>query len=151
MKEELPKQISDFIETQHVASVSFVEETTLVPYCFTCFYAFDKKNAFLIFKSSRDTRHASSMDAGKPVAGSILPDKLDVLRIQGIQFAGHILPFDDSRHKVATKTYYGRYPFARIMSGDIWVVQLHSIKMTDNKTGIGTKIKWNLNKAAHEI
>lgn len=146
--ENLPSEIDDFLQAQNVASISFVDETSLVPYSFSCFYAFDKKHMLLMFKSSRDTWHAGHLDPGKAIAGTILPDKLDVIRLQGIQLAGHILAQDDHLHKYAVGVYYKRFPFARIMNGEIWAVQLHSIKMTDNKKGFGKKIKWELNKVA---
>lgn len=100
-----------------------------------------------MFKSSKDTKHAAYLDAGKPVAGSILPDKLDVLRIQGIQLTGHILAGNDALHKHGVTVYYKRFPFARIMSGEIWAIRVHAIKMTDNKKGFGKKVKWELKKA----
>ena len=144
--ENLPIEIDEFLSAQNVATLCFVEESSMVPYCFSCFYAFDKKNRLLMFKSSKETKHAGYLDSGKPIAGSILPDKLDVLRIQGIQLAGHVLLGDDTLHKHAVSVYYKRFPFARVMSGEIWAVQLHTIKMTDNKKGFGRKIKWELNK-----
>jgi len=143
--ENLPKEIDDFMAEQNVATLCFVEEEGM-PCCFSCFYAFDKKHNLLMFKSSKDTKHATYLDAGKPVAGSILPDKLDVLRIQGIQLTGHILAGDDALHKHAVTVYYKRFPFARIMSGEIWVIRVQAIKMTDNKKGFGKKVKWELKK-----
>jgi uncharacterized protein len=147
----IPKEITGFLNAQNVASLCFVEEGTLEPYGFSCFYAFDEKLARLIFKSSRDTRHAALMEAGKPVAGTVLPNNLDVIRIQGIQLKGHVLGAHEANYKQMGKEYYARYPFARLMTGDIWVIQLDTIKMTDNKTGFGKKIKWNLNKETHEV
>jgi len=146
--ENLPPEIKEFLSKQNVATLCFVEESSLVPFCFSCFFAFDEKNGILMFKSSKDTKHARYLDPGKPIAGSVLPDELDIVRIQGIQLAGHVLSGDDPLHKHAVSIYYKRFPFARIMSGEIWAVQVHSIKMTDNKNGFGRKIKWELNKVA---
>ena len=40
------------------------------------------------------------------------------------------------------KIYYKKYPFAVAFPGNIWGVELTSIKMTDNTLGFGKKIEW---------
>jgi uncharacterized protein YhbP (UPF0306 family) len=49
----------------------------------------------------------------------------------------HLFSRDASSH------YHKKYPFALAMPGEIWTVQINSIKMTDSKLGFGKKITWN--------
>jgi uncharacterized protein len=137
----MEKLISDFIKKQKVASVCCVDEAGL-PYCFSCFFAFNEDECLLFFKTNSDTHHAKLLKNNKNIAGTIMPDKLNVLAIQGIQFQGYVLQANESEQKHAGRHYHAKYPFALAMKGDVWTIQLTSIKMTDNTKGFGTKLNW---------
>jgi len=49
-----------------------------LPYCFTCFYAVDLKAGLLYFKSNLASNHAGFLLKNQVVAGTILPDKLNI-------------------------------------------------------------------------
>lgn len=134
-------RIVDFIEGQRVATICCVDEENK-PYCFSCFFAFDKEKHLLYFKSSANTYHGPLLEKLPHIAGTIQPDKLNPLAIKGIQFSGAILPGSNDLCVDASTVYHKKYPFALAMPGDLWTVQLHHIKMTDNTLSFGKKITW---------
>jgi uncharacterized protein YhbP (UPF0306 family) len=86
------------------------------------------------------------LNPNSSVAGTIQPDKLNVFVIKGIQFEGIILQADDTLRKQVAKEYYLKYPMALAMQGDIWVIRLENIKMTDSTLSFGKKIFWKRNE-----
>lgn len=113
------------------------------PWCFSFFYSFNKEDGLLYYKSSDDTKHSAAIKLNPFVAGTILPDKLSLLQIKGVQFDGVILSFDDPLAKGAYAAYHKKFPFSIAMPGQIWTIRLDAIKFTDNSLGFGTKLKWN--------
>jgi hypothetical protein len=112
------------------------------PHCFTCFYSFDPEEMLLHYKSANETQHSALLLKKPLVAGTIVPDALDVLHIKGVQFQGIILPFDHSHYKDASTHYHGKHPVALLMPGEIWTIKLLTIKFTDNTLGFGKKQLW---------
>lgn len=84
--------------------------------------------------------------ANEKVAGSILPDKISLMNIRGIQFKGRCRKMDIDSTKAA-KEYYIKYPIALGMKGSLWIIALDEIKYTDNRLlGLGKKILWQRDK-----
>lgn len=137
----MEKRIIDFIKDQKVASICCVDVENR-PYCFSCYYAFDEQRKRLYFKSSAGTHHMQLIREKPFISGTILPDKLDPMALQGIQFSGSILDRVDCSQ--AKAFYHKRYPFALAMAGDVYTVELHWIKMTDNTFTFGNKRTWQL-------
>lgn len=131
----MDKKIATFLSAQTVASVCLLDDNNL-PYCFSCFYAFDADEQLLYFKTNLNTMHGTIMQPGSRVAGTIQQDKLNRLAIQGIQFTGAVMPSEISSH------YYKRFPFAVAMPGSIWCIQLEWVKFTDNTLAFGKKMIW---------
>jgi uncharacterized protein YhbP (UPF0306 family) len=71
-----------------------------------------------------------------------MPDKLNMLAIRGVQFTGFIMEDTISSHHHATAEYHKKIPLALAMPGEVWSIQLETIKMTDNTIGLGKKIYW---------
>ena len=138
----MEESIRKFIKKQTCANICCVDEKGN-PYCFSCFYSFNEQEGVLHYKSGLDTHHSALITANPVIAGTILPDKLNVLQVKGIQFEGIVLTADHSFMKNASSHYHKKYPFALAMTGEIWTVQLNSIKMTDSKLGFGEKIIWS--------
>ena len=81
--------------------------------------------------------------ANKPgVAGTVLPDKLNVLALKGVQWEGIVLPPDHASANNSSRYYYKKYPLALLMPGEIYTIELKGIKMTDGAKGFGKKITW---------
>ena len=138
------KRIISFMQDQTVATVCCVDQENR-PYCFSCFYAWDSEKNLLYFKTSSTTHHAQLMQKNKLVSGTIQPDKLNRLAIQGIQFSGEVLNQKDPCGLNASSVYHSKYPFALAMPGDVWTIKFTVIKMTDNTLAFGKKLHWQLN------
>ncbi|HEX6332972.1 MAG TPA: hypothetical protein VFZ78_02030 [Flavisolibacter sp.] len=136
------EKITRFMEKQRVASVCCTERNC-EPYCFSCFYVFDSEAMLLYFKSTPTSHHFSLLQPGAVVAGTILPDKLNVMAIRGIQFTGTVLAEDDALAGHASSSYHKKLPFALAMPGAVTAIRLDTIKMTDNTAGFGKKINWS--------
>ncbi|MDE3182065.1 MAG: pyridoxamine 5'-phosphate oxidase family protein [Bacteroidota bacterium] len=137
--------IVEFIEKQKSCTLCCVDEVGK-PYCFSCFYIFNAEHGLLYFKSSAKSHHAGILANNPFVAGSILPDKLNVLLIKGIQFEGMVLPENHFLAEHASTFYYKKNPAAVTIGGSIWIVRIDNIKMTDSTLGFGKKITWNRNE-----
>ncbi len=136
------ESIAKFLKEQTCVSICCVDELGK-PYCFTCFYAFDKVENLLHFKSSAESYHSVLLSKNPLVAGTVLPDKLNKLIIKGVQLEGVLL---NSKHPFtnhASAYYHKKHPMALAMSGEIWTIQINSIKMTDSTLGFGKKILWD--------
>jgi len=134
--------IAQFIEKQKTCSLCCIDESGK-PYCFSCFYVFNHQQGLLYFKSSSKSKHSGLLPFHPHIAGTILPDKLNILIIKGIQFEGTILPANHFLTDEATKFYHKKNPAGLAVPGDIWIVKIDNIKMTDNTLGFGKKITWS--------
>lgn len=135
----MDKRISRYIKAQKVATICCVDDDNK-PYCFSCYYAFDENKMQLYFKSAESTHHMQMLKVRPFLSGSILPDKLNPLALQGIQFSGTLI--DRVECAAAKSVYLQRYPFALAMSGTVYTVELQWLKMTDNTLAFGTKLIW---------
>ena len=139
--------IVSFLNKQTCATVCSVDEAGR-PWCFNCFYVFNPLQGLLYYKSAADTRHAALLKNNPMVAGTILPDKLNTLLIKGVQFEGTLLNTSAPEAAKAASLYYKKNPLAVAIPGEIWVIQVDHIKMTDSTLGFGKKIKWNRETAS---
>lgn len=135
------QSIIQFIEDQTCASICCLDEKGK-PYCFSCFYAVNAAGGLLYFKSSKESHHAGLLLKNPAVAGTILPDKLSTVTMKGLQFEGVILDKEHPLQKNAFGFYHKAKPMALAVPGEVWVVQIDIIKMTDSTLGFGKKIKW---------
>ena len=133
--------IIQFLKEQTSASICCVDATGK-PYCFSCFYAFNSTTGLLYFKSSANSHHATLMQQNPFVAGTVLPDKLNKILIKGIQFEAVVLDTQQPLVKRTLGIYLKKHPLALAIPGDIWVLQINYIKMTDSTLGFGKKIIW---------
>lgn len=137
-------KFNSYILEQSCANVCCVDEKG-EPYCFSCFYAYDSEQQLLYYKSSTDTKHSAIILKNKAVAGTILPDRLNKLLIKGLQFEGEVLSFDHPLAKAASTFYHKKNPIALAMPGEVWTIQLNSMKFTDTNLGFGKKLNWQRN------
>lgn len=137
----MDQEISGFIREHTVATVACTSGNR--PYCFNCYYAFSEEQAWLIFKSSFQTRHGEILQENREVAGTIIPEKIDVAVIRGIQFEGQVLEDSIDLSVKAAAIYYLRFPFAMAVPGNLQVISLRSLKFTDNTRGFGFKQHWS--------
>ena len=138
----MDQKIVNFIRQQHIATICCCDEQKN-PYCFNCMYAFNEPEGLLYFKSATSSRHSILLTEHPVVAGTILPDKLNLLTIKGIQFSGQVIFNHEILPVQPTKEYHKKLPFALTIPGEVFTISLISIKMTDKSRGIGKKLVWN--------
>jgi len=138
----MDKKIVDYIQDNRIATLCCTDENN-APYCFNCFYAFDTENALLFFKSSLQTYHAQLLLQNTHIAGSILPERIEMLSLKGLQLTGTII-YEDFPENINPEMYYHkRFPLALAKTGEVWCIQLETIKMTDNTPVFGKKLLWS--------
>ncbi|HSK13146.1 MAG TPA: pyridoxamine 5'-phosphate oxidase family protein [Phnomibacter sp.] len=140
--ETIEQHISHFITRQTVASVACSDNDGHL-ICFNCYYAYDEEQQLLVFKTSDNSLHMQYLRERPQLAGTILPDKLNKLKVRGLQFTGQLLYNGESLAKNVSKLYYRRFPFAMAMEGNVYAIRLDRLKMTDNTLGFGTKLVWD--------
>ena len=134
--------IKKFLQGQSCATICCIDETGAA-YCFSCFYAIDPDEALLYFKSPESTYHSTLIKENPFISGSILPDKLDVSNIKGIQFTGIVLDARERTRKQAELKYDKKYRTRIGVRGDMWIIQIYHIKMTVGTPGFGNRIIWD--------
>ena len=134
--------IARFIEKQNSVTICCTGNAGN-PYCFSCYYAINLKNGLLYFKSSVDSYHSILLKENKLIAGTILPDSLNKLKIKGVQLTGELLDSQDSLVKDAYMLYHRKHPMALAIKGEVFTIRIDSIKMTDSSRVFGKKIFWN--------
>lgn len=133
--------IIEFLQSQTCATISCLDAQNR-PWCFSCFFTFHSGKGLLYFKSSPGANHSAMMKRIPMVAGTVLPDKLNKLRVRGIQFEGVVLDSMDRLALGASQYYHTKNPLALAMPGEVWTIQVNHIKMTDSAMGFGKKIAW---------
>ncbi len=134
--------IIEFLESQTCATICCLDEQNR-PWCFSCYFIFNPEEGLLYFKSSPGANHSSMMKKIPLIAGTVLPDKLNKLRVRGIQFEGIVLDSMDRLTKGASLYYHKKNPLALAIPGEVWTIQVNYIKMTDSAMGFGKKITWS--------
>ncbi|MCC6372786.1 MAG: hypothetical protein IT236_17410 [Bacteroidia bacterium] len=138
----IQKNISDFISENKVANICFVDKDGR-PYCISCFYVFDELAQALVFKSSYGTTHDAFVKSGASVAGTVIPEAINVLTLKGIQFNGTLLDNSEIEKLKLSTLYIKSFPMSLAMPGYHWAVKLSFLKYTDNSVGFGNKTLWN--------
>lgn len=137
----IPSEIVTFLEKQTCASICCVDGQGN-PYSFSCFYAFNNIEGLLYYKSSPTTQHSKILQQNAIVSGTILPDKLKKMLVQGVQFTGRVITLENPLTRNAGTKYHLRFPFALAMQGEVQTIQLETIKMTDSGKAFGKKTTW---------
>jgi uncharacterized protein YhbP (UPF0306 family) len=138
--------INNFLLNQSIATICCTDEESN-PYCFPCFYVYNSNLQLIYFKSSPSSYHSALLSNKPEIAGTILPDKLNILALKGVQFEGAVLPLDHPLMHNSSRHYYQKYPLAFIIPGEVYAIQLSAIKMTDGAKGFGKKITWRRKEA----
>lgn len=137
-----------YLNEQKLATVCCVDADGF-PHCFNCYIGFDEAEGRLYFKSSPQSEHARILAHHRHVAGTILPGKLSPLDTRGIQFTAELLEESQFSAMRAARLYYKRYPFALAIPGNLYAMELKSIKLTETHNGL--KKKWLWKKSEHEL
>ena len=141
----IDQRILDFIAEHHVLTVACVAGTA-APWCANAFYVFDPQEEGFIITSEEKTRHAQLFLENPQVAGSVVLETEQVGKIQGLQFTGTVRRCDGGLFDRCRLLYLKRFPYAVFKGGEVWFIQLESMKYTDNRLGFGKKILWSATK-----
>ena len=147
-------RIIKFIKEHHVLTLATSKNNT--PWTSHCFYAFLEDEAALVFTTDDSTRHGAEMLENSIISGGIVLETKVVGKIRGIQLTGKARKLTEESKKQssprkrgpdrmlpkARKAYLKRFPFAVLMKTSLWVLELESIKFTDNRLGFGKKLYW---------
>lgn len=134
----MDEKIAKFIESQHILTLGVNGENGA--YLCSCFYVFLKPN-LIIVAFGDDSYHSRVIKSDSRVFINIALDTKIVGKIQGLQASGIISLADNQIDK---KTYISRFAYARLMSLNLYKIELKWLKFTDNTLGFGKKIELNL-------
>ena len=132
----LEEAIVTFLKKHHLLTLATCNEN--VPYCASCFYAFDDKHATFIIATETKTRHAKEALYNSHVAGTVALETKIVGKIQGVQFSGEFQEANEQEKKA----YFKRFPYALAMQPTLWSIKITYLKFTDNTLGFGKKLEF---------
>jgi len=139
------KKFVKFINTHHVLTLA--TSVNDIPYCANCFYVYLEKENMFVFTSDNETKHVQDAMENNYVGGSVVLETNVVGKIQGIQFNGSMFLPEGDLKKKTNKAYMKRFPFAKLMNTQLWVIELDFLKLTDNRLGFGKKLIWRKNSS----
>ena len=135
------KRIKKLLRRHHLLSIATVSDG--IPWCASCFYAWDEESNTLVITTDSDTRHGTAFLNNPGVAGTIALETKRIGRIRGIQFSGTVSEPESDALERARRCYLRRFPFAALAQIHLWSIKLSHIKLTDNRLGFGKKIIWH--------
>jgi len=133
-------RMKKLLRRHHLLSIATVKEN--IPWCASCFYAWDEESNTLVITTDPVTRHGSEFRSNPSVSGTIALETKRIGRIRGIQFSGIISEPVGQALEKARSRYLRRFPFAAMTEIHLWTITLTHIKLTDNRMGFGKKILW---------
>ncbi|HBX49625.1 MAG: hypothetical protein A2309_03310 [Bacteroidetes bacterium RIFOXYB2_FULL_35_7] len=137
----IDQKIIAFLKKHHVLTLATVDANQ--PYCCNCFYVYDEDKNQFIFVSDNHTRHVNEAVLNNKIAGSVVLETSTVGKIQGIQFTGIMNEVKESEKAQIKFHYLKKFPFAIVIKTTFWIIDIHLIKMTDNRLGFGKKLIWS--------
>lgn len=133
-------KIIGFIKEHHVLTLATCVDN--VPYCANMFYVYMESENCFIFTSDRKTRHINDVLQNKRVAGSVVLETETIGKIQGLQFTGEMREMKGAMKLKAAAAYLSRFPYAVLKGTPLWMIEMTSAKLTDNRLGFGKKLLW---------
>lgn len=137
---ELDEKFIDFIKEHHVLNIASSKDNQ--PYIAHCFYAYDKKNNVFYFTSDPATRHGNEFVINDLAAAGIALETTTIGKIQGLQMTGRVVALEGEDLKRSKKKYLRAFPYALLKLETMWGFYPNFMKLTDNRLGFGTKLKW---------
>ncbi len=117
------------------------------PHACPLYYAVVEEPLELIFLSDPKTRHMEAIAAGGMISAGVYLETEEIGLIQGAQLWGRAETLKDG--KEAAKTYFKRFPHARIFHlanpGHVFCkISVERARLIDNRLGFGNKKEWDL-------
>lgn len=139
------KHIITFMKAQTVMTLATSHNN--IPHSAMCFYVYLPDLNIIAFKSKPETQHVQQAISNPTVAGTILPDTFVAGKTSGIQYYGHFSANADL-HNAGKNAYYKKYPFAAVIAGEVWIIEVQKIVFTDHTLGFGKKRSWSKEPAS---
>ena len=138
----IDERILRFINEHHVLTLAVANQNR--PWCASCFYVYLPKRNLFVFTSDPETQHIRDVIQGNNyhVAGTIALETKITGKIRGIQFSGPMRELTGDELRSGKKSYYRKFPIARLSKLYLWGIEPGFIKMTDNRLGFGKKLIW---------
>ena len=133
------QKIEEFIGKHHVLTLATYSEE-LLSAC-SVFYAYDSKTQSFIFASDAQSEHGANMLKSKDVAANVLLETEEIGKIQGLQIKGKATLLEEKR---LNSLYFKSFPYARVLSPQLWQLKVQSLNLTDNRLGFDKKLTWKV-------
>jgi uncharacterized protein YhbP (UPF0306 family) len=137
------KRIYKFIKEHHVMNLATSKNNQ--PYISHCYYVFLPEENCFIFTSDEKTRHVQHFLENPKVSAGIALETKVVGKIRGLQITGEVEEAKDEWQKKAKSAYLKAFPYALMHLETLWILRPDFYKLTDNRLGFGTKIRWEKN------
>jgi uncharacterized protein YhbP (UPF0306 family) len=136
------QRIVDFLQEHHVLALATCIDGA--PWCSPVFYVYMPVENMLVFTSEFSTRHIQGAGQNDQVAGSVALETKQVGLIRGLQFEGRVFEPTEALREKAKIAYLEHFPYAILKPAPFWLIELHTIKLTDNRLGFGKKLFWTI-------
>ncbi len=163
----LDPKIRTFLKKHHVLTLATSKDN--IPWVAHCFYAFLEEEMCLVFTTDDATRHGEEMRDNSRVSVGIAWETKIIGQIRGAQVSGFARKVERSKGskgskslkverskgsnspkdqtadfptKVVKTAYLKRFPYTALMKTSLWVIEIDTIKYTDNRLGFGKKLLW---------
>ncbi len=136
----MDRRIITFISRQFVMALSTTIGSEI--WSANLFYVYDRERNSLIFTSSASSKHICHALKNPMVSVSIYRTTLQIALLRGAQIVGKVVDIRDDvklRNR-CEKLFKKRFPAAALSLDDMWIVDISSVKYTDNRLGFGTKV-----------
>ena len=133
-------RIVKFIRRHHVLTLGTCRDGK--PWCANIFYAYMPEANLFVYTTDPKTRHGREAAGNPEVSASIVLETKVVGRVRGLQITGRTRQAGEQEAAALRKAYLKRFPYAAAAKLDLWALEPHSMKFTDNTLGFGKKLAW---------
>lgn len=134
-------RIIEFLNEHHVLTMATLINNQT--WCSNMFYVFIEKDMKFLFTSDENTNHINHILNNPDVSGTVVLETKTVGKIRGVQFTGAVSKVKSSDFLKYKLIYLKKFPYAILKNTKLWLLNIESIKMTDNRLGFGKKVYWN--------
>lgn len=127
-------KILDFIGQNHLLSLSTIDDDGV--YVANCYYAFDTENLTFLIKSDKTSKHIQLAQKNPKIGITIAKDHQNLSLLKGLQIKAL---FKDAS-LMQKEIYYSHFPYAKLIKGDIFALEIQWAKYTDNKLLLNQKL-----------
>ncbi|MFM2484168.1 hypothetical protein [Celerinatantimonas yamalensis] len=140
VNQPISSALESYLSSQHVVTIAGQDAQGL--WAANCFYVWSAEVLGFIVLSSLNTRHGQIMKDYPKVCGTVSDQTQSIAHLQGVQYTGRSLLLNGSEKQNALQLYYQKFPIARAKPAPTWLIQIDTLKMTNNRLVFGHKTRW---------